>query len=406
MKRTFTLLAAALMAATAQLQAQGLTSHKFFDNWSVGVNVGATSPVTPYRWKGDTKANWHFFDSREVQGFSWDGFRKTARLNFGLELTKQWSPSFGTGVEATAYVNTTPNHTMIDEISGTLFGKANLTNIFFGYKGKPRVFEVQARAGISWNTLLVSYKGSHTEYGGAKFGLDFDFNLGKKRAWTLSLKPTANFNIDGQRFSQYAYKNGTKLDKNGLRVEVQAGLTYHFKNSNGAHHFLNVPAYDQSEIDGLNAQINHLRGQISDKEGLINNVNARINDVQNQLQAALKQKPEVVEKPSKDFKKADLYVHFRVNQNIIDASQLPNVDRIARFLQKNKDAKIVIKGYASPEGPDAVNQRLSIDRAAAVKKMLVKKYKIAADRISAEGLGVGDIFSEPTWNRVSVGTLE
>jgi len=34
--------------------------------------------------------------------------------------------------------------------------------------------------------------------------------------------------------------------------------------------------------------------------------------------------------------------------------------------------------------------------------MLVKTYKISADRIQAEGQGIGDMFSEPDWNRVSV----
>ncbi len=38
--------------------------------------------------------------------------------------------------------------------------------------------------------------------------------------------------------------------------------------------------------------------------------------------------------------------------------------------------------------------------------MLIKTYKISADRIVAEGQGVGDMFSEPDWNRVSICTLE
>ena len=41
-----------------------------------------------------------------------------------------------------------------------------------------------------------------------------------------------------------------------------------------------------------------------------------------------------------------------------------------------------------------------------MNKILVEKYKIAAERISAEGQGVGNMFSEPDWNRVSICTLE
>jgi hypothetical protein len=38
--------------------------------------------------------------------------------------------------------------------------------------------------------------------------------------------------------------------------------------------------------------------------------------------------------------------------------------------------------------------------------MLVKTYKIAADRINAEGQGIGNMFEEASWNRVSICTLE
>jgi hypothetical protein len=41
-------------------------------------------------------------------------------------------------------------------------------------------------------------------------------------------------------------------------------------------------------------------------------------------------------------------------------------------------------------------------RAEAVKTILVNKYKINPSRITAEGQGVGDMFTEPDWNRVSI----
>ena len=36
----------------------------------------------------------------------------------------------------------------------------------------------------------------------------------------------------------------------------------------------------------------------------------------------------------------------------------------------------------------------------------MKRFKIAADRIQAEGQGIGEMFSEQSWNRVSICTLE
>jgi outer membrane protein OmpA-like peptidoglycan-associated protein len=79
---------------------------------------------------------------------------------------------------------------------------------------------------------------------------------------------------------------------------------------------------------------------------------------------------------------------------------------IANYLKNHKDAKVVIKGYASPDGPADVNEKLATARAEAVKTALVNKYKIASSRISAEGQGVGNMFSEESWNRVSICTIE
>lgn len=408
MKKVFTLVATALIAvATNQAQAQALSGNKFFDNWSVGVNVGATSPITPYTWKPSAfKKNLEYKDHRNVEGFSWDGFRKGTRMTFGLELTKQWNPMFATGLEGVAYVNTTPSKTAIDQLSGLFFTKFNLTNIFCGYKGAPRTFELQARAGMSWNAIFVSGKREDVDALGAKVGLDFDFNLGKRKAWTLSFKPSANYNLDDQFYYQPASKNGLRFDKNALRIEMQAGLTYHFSNSNGAHHFLKVRPYNQGEVDRLNKKIDALRGEVSERDAEINDLNARINDVERELEAARSQKPQVVVVEDKAAKDMDIYVYFRQSKSVIDRSQAPNIERIAIFLKNNKDAKVSIKGYTSPEGSLEFNKALSIARAEAVKEVLVKKYRISADRITTEGMGVGKIFSDPNWNRVSISTIE
>ena len=87
---------------------------------------------------------------------------------------------------------------------------------------------------------------------------------------------------------------------------------------------------------------------------------------------------------------------------MIERAQQPNVERVATFLKSHKEATVTIKGYASPEGSVEINKKLAAARANAVKDMLVKTYKISADRIQAEGQGIGDMFSEPDWNRVSV----
>ena len=52
-------------------------------------------------------------------------------------------------------------------------------------------------------------------------------------------------------------------------------------------------------------------------------------------------------------------ITFRQGRTSIDNSQLPNVERIATYLRNHKEAGVVIKGYASPEGSAEVNERIA-----------------------------------------------
>ena len=66
-------------------------------------------------------------------------------------------------------------------------------------------------------------------------------------------------------------------------------------------------------------------------------------------------------------------------------------------------SNIIVKGYSSPEGDPVKNQALSEARANAVKTALVNRYKIAADRIEAQGAGAtSDISEENDFNRVAM----
>ena len=137
------------------------------------------------------------------------------------------------------------------------------------------------------------------------------------------------------------------------------------------------------------------------------------NDKIAELNEALAKKPAVqtvtktvTETVTKTSATLEQTVTFRQGRSTVDAAQQPNVERIATYLRHHKEATVEIKGYASPEGSAEVNARIAKQRAESVKDILVKKYKIDADRISAEGQGVGNMFSEDDWNRVSICTIK
>ncbi len=385
-KVLFTLaLAASILSANAADKA--LTGTKFTDNWSVGLNVGATQPLTH---------NDDFFDN-------WRG-------QFGVEVYKQFTPVFKAGVDFSAGVNTTGvfgnrgTRTAFDTSNLSLNGGLNLMNLFGGYNGTPRLFEIEAIGGIGWGHVYTYNKvdGHSTNCMTTKVGLNFGFNLGNDRQWTLALKPAIVWNIDGRD-----EHNAVVFSSNAAVWEVTAGIAYHFKTSNGTHHFTYADLYNQDEIDGLNAKINQLRGDLNKKNAELKDANNTISDLNDTINNLKNRAPQVIkEVQTNNTRSMESVVTFGKGKSTVDNAQLPNVERIATYLNNHKDAKVVIRGFASPEGSQEVNERIANARAEAVKNILVKRYKINAKRIDAAGNGIGDMFSEADWNRVSVCTID
>jgi outer membrane protein OmpA-like peptidoglycan-associated protein len=291
-------------------------------------------------------------------------------------------------------------------------------NLFAGYKGSPRVFEIETVLSAGWLHAYISewFPAAGDSYGwdknafATKAGLNLNFNLGKAKAWTLSIKPSVVWDMDGL----YTYTWQAQNNVNRAVFELQGGVTYHFKNSNGTHHFNYARLYDQAEVDGLNAKINALRGDLENCKAAndacndnVNALNAKIAQLEIELAACKAREPEVqfVENKTNTLNTVR-YVFFRQGRSTVSADQMPNVEQIATYLKNHKKATVVIKGYASPEGNADVNARIARQRAESVKDALVKKYGISSSRISADGQGVGEMFAEPDWNRVSICTIE
>lgn len=366
------LLGMAVIGANAQTAVEG---NKFLDNWSLGINAGGTTPLTH------------------------SAFFKNMRPVVGLGLTKQLTPSFGIGMEAMGSFNTTVSRTAIDNSNISLLGMVNLNNFFGTYTGVPRTFEVEAVFGIGWLHYYVNEElGDHINSPSTKVGLNFNFNLGESKAWTLAVKPALVYDMNDAGYYHF--------NANCAAWEITAGLKYHFKCSNGKHYFTKVRPYNQSEIDALNAQVNRLRGEADNNASALRKETQRANDLETELNECRNKAPQVVTNTIDNSKKTlESVITFRQGRTTIESSQLPNVERIATYLKNHKEASVVIKGYASPEGSAEVNARIANQRAEAVKKMLIGKYRIAESRISAEGQGVGNMFDEPDWNRVSICTI-
>ena len=104
-------------------------------------------------------------------------------------------------------------------------------------------------------------------------------------------------------------------------------------------------------------------------------------------------------------------VIFGMGKAVVARSQEANVEMVAKYANRHKECKILAEGFAYEPDCGAKSQKeweeiqysLSKRRAESVKTLLVKKYKIDADRIITIGSGFTDkLFDEVEFNRVVI----
>ena len=373
MRKTILLSVFALSTLTINAQTAVVEGGGFWDNWSMGIQGGATMKM------------------------SGTGFFKSARPAFGLTVGKQWTPILGIDIQGMGYVNTTNSTTMVDASDVSLIARMNLMNLFAGYEGMPRPFEIETVTGLGWLHHYMNGGGDADDMS-ARVGLNFNFNLGEDAVWTFGIKPAVVFNLTGE----YPSKK-VAFNRNHSNMEILFGLTYHFADSDGNRHFALINAVDPMVLAAMNEEINDLREVVVAKDVELVGLADELLIVQNQLNEARNKK---VEASGETINIVESVVAFPFNQSDVQSSQMPSLEHVANYLKNNPDANITVNGYASPEGTEEYNLQLSQRRADAVKDILVNKYGIAANRINTIGHGVGDIFSEPAWNRVGICTID
>ena len=368
MKKLFLLFAVA--AFSAQMNAQTVLESKNFDNWYIGVNGGANVPAATFE-----------FDDMNFQA--------------GLRLGRWFTPVVGLAAEAQAFMGNKGglefnNKTFPKQTNIGFLGTLNFNNWFGGYAGTARPFEIIAVAGLGW-LRDWDFKDNAMS---SKVGVDFTLNFGSDKEFQLYLEPALIYNIADAGMDQVCYNINRAL------FTASLGLNYKFMNSNGTHNFKIAELRDQAEIDGLNAQINGLRADANAKDGQIAANAKTIADLKAKIAECEARPVEVVQPKSNVLQPT---VIFRQGKSVIDPAQYASVEMIANYMKNHPEAKLTVSGYASTEGTAELNQKLSEQRADAVKNALVKKYKIAADRITTEGFGATDKFSdELAFNRVAM----
>lgn len=82
-----------------------------------------------------------------------------------------------------------------------------------------------------------------------------------------------------------------------------------------------------------------------------------------------------------------LDVKFELNKSNIQTNYTSAIDRLGLALQEDKELNIEVQGHTDTTGPKSLNISLSNERAKAVKRYLINKFDISAERLSAKGYG-------------------
>ncbi len=383
------LIAIAAIGGMLTVQAQQyFTTPKFTDNWSIGMSAGVMTPLKNHAFFGDMRGG------------------------FAFHIQKQLSPVFALGVESSFGINTASwmkenpivgnaiagNSTAaIDNFYVGAYGSVNLFNLFGGYKCQPRFFDIEAQAGAGWG-----YDNALSEnFFATKAGLNFNFNCSKN--FTLSLRPSVSFNMTGTSYAPLNVgQTSAAYSREKATFNFMVGFTY-----NWGPGFIYVNPKNQSDIDALNATINDLRGELDAQQAILAATNEEAQALTRALKICKEAKPKkVIVQKEVNTLQSIRYIFYSNGSAKITFDQKPNVEMVAKYLMNHKNAKVAIKGYASPDGNEEFNKKLAAARAESVKAMLMEEYGIAADRITAQGEGIGNMFSENDWNRVSICTLE
>lgn len=239
--KKFIFMLVAMFATMFSVSAQESTvnyagSSKFTDNWSVTLQGGMLTTFSEF----------------------YSGHTACAPIVV-VGADKYITPWLGVGVDARTLIGTGHGkfntHTAFDAVNLSGLLKVNVMNAI-KYDGTRKFFEPVVYTGLGWGHGTASDASDiHPNYMTWRSGVEFNFNLGKTRAWAVVVNPSVVFGNP----STTAW--ATKLDKRNGNFELTAGVVYHFKNSNGRHSMSKAKLYDQAEVNRLTARIAELEAR-------------------------------------------------------------------------------------------------------------------------------------------------
>ncbi len=336
-----------------------------------------------------------------------------------LDLAKQLTPAFSLGLSADFLKGTDqvlPLRTRFNRTTAHLMFGVNLMNLFAGFPGRVRRFEVEVRIGGGWGHCFSDVVTiPDDDFLSGKAQLAFNVNVGRNGAWTIGFRPS----LSAQLHSLSRKDEGSPgLERMDLATTL--GITYHFGNGHGGHRPAAVtgfaPIQPQPPIPPVDPSLQNVeslsaeeRARLAATDRLTQALDeARAVEARLRTQLAAAQRADSLRQREEhpdasaavERRIQEVFISFEAGSATIASSQFAQVERLAMLLRQHPRARLLVSGYASQDGGAKVNLRLARQRAAAVKSLLVAAYAVRPDRVTTQGVGRVRLFSDPEWNRV------
>ena len=377
MKKLFLFLAVASLSLSAMAQDEDdmdiapaekhrVATNGFWQNWFLGANVtwsafygeGERSLVAPFR--------------KFPSGTYYNG------LGVSLSLGKWLTPVFGLRTKVNAWQIGKKD----EGLGGDKYWTANeqllinATSLFRGYD-EQRFWSIIPYVGAGVHRNMT-----HSHYSTA-------LSLGLLN--TLRLSPRFSANIELAWNSAEGSNSGLALKNRNQHFAVELGITWHIGKNNWKHATDQeaVSALTEGELDALNAQ---LADALAENERLQQELDAK------PMPTAAVTTVAPAVRTVENIISAPVSIFFEVGKaNVIASRDMLSVKALAE-LAIEKNASVLVTGYADKSGKADANMKLSERRAQAVADELVR-LGVNLQRIEVVAAGGVDTLKPAEYNR-------
>jgi OmpA-OmpF porin, OOP family len=234
---------------------------------------------------------------------------------------------------------------------------------------------------------------TNVDIDGRQYRLDALYNIDTTSLW----RPYVAFGVGDQSLKAKGFKNDRDTLVNlGAGLKHSLGGNWEFRSDIRAFNSLDREYTDLA----VNAGISYLFGAEPVKAAPVVAAPAPKADVDSDGDGVFDSKDKCPDTP-KQYKvdavgcpmeltetvAVKLGVKFDTAKSIVKDEYLDDIGNLAKFMNQYANTVVTVEGHTDSQGADAYNEKLSQQRAEAVKQVLITKFGIDAERITAKGFG-------------------